>query len=152
MQLLLKKGANVEASIWENPWHEEVDETGSEKEVKPLSGRPLGMAASKDSHEIIQLLVEDCADVEATDWAFGMSALHIAVATPARTPEGSIEAEKTICLLLECGAELNARTQASKEPTGSDERWGDRNIVTQQITVLQIAVFEDKTRYARIVL
>ena len=141
-RLLLRKGVDIEASNWKVTWHSEIDDTGSEFDVKPFSGRPLFSAVSLNNHEMIRLLVEYGADMEAEDWDFGCTALHLAIMLGA---DGHEEQEKTIRILLDCGADVNARSKVASQEGAIFGNF-------RAYTVLQTAVVMGKISFAKILL
>ena len=140
-RLLLRKGADIEASNWMATWRSEIDDTGSERDVRPFSGRPLSIAVVNNNHELIRLLVEYGADMEVKDWVFDCTALHLAVTLGADGKDGYEEEEKTIRMLLDFGANVNARSEGSKVAPQS-----------RALTVLQTALVMDKTSFAKTLL
>ncbi|KAJ5806268.1 uncharacterized protein N7503_003870 [Penicillium pulvis] len=58
VDLLLNANADINAYGWEEPWYEDVDNTGSDIEVKPFSGTPLVMAVFSDDAEMVKYLIE----------------------------------------------------------------------------------------------
>ncbi|KAF3400789.1 hypothetical protein DPV78_005126 [Talaromyces pinophilus] len=63
-EILLKAGADVNAAGWDTPWITEVDEYGSQREVKKFCGTPLYMAISGDNLEVVECLIEGGASVD----------------------------------------------------------------------------------------
>ena len=53
VRTLLENGADVECGDWDTPWREEIDENGSEREVKLFSGRPLMLATMNGHHTLM---------------------------------------------------------------------------------------------------
>lgn len=63
VELLLDANADINAYGWEEPWHDEVDATGSEIEVKPFAGTALVMAVFGQNLEIIEYLIKCGAEI-----------------------------------------------------------------------------------------
>ncbi|KAJ5389845.1 uncharacterized protein N7496_000913 [Penicillium cataractarum] len=58
-QLLIQAKADINGQEWLEPWHNEIDDTGSEIEIRPISGTPLVIAALKVDAEMVKHLI-DC--------------------------------------------------------------------------------------------
>ena len=139
VKILLDHGADIEAGDWDTPWREEVNENGSERDVKQFSGRPLMLATMNDDHRIMRELIAAGADIEARSKfaSFtGESALHFAT---------TLGEEQTMRILLDHGADVNARAEDTEE---------SRSLARQQllevkfdfkahVTALEIAVGQD---------
>ena len=111
VKFLLESGADTEVDDWEYPWHTEIDEKGSERDVQPFSGRPLWMAAGNASIDIIRMLVHYGADINAQradikkqECPEHSTALHHAV---------FVEKPTSVQTLLELGASIDVRANAS---------------------------------------
>lgn len=63
-EILLKAGADANATGWNTPWITEVDEYGSEREVKKFSGTPLYMAITGDHIDIVECLIQGGASID----------------------------------------------------------------------------------------
>jgi ankyrin repeat protein len=63
-EILLKAGADANATGWDTPWITEVKEDGSDREVKRFSGTPLYMAISGDNVDIVECLIQGGASVD----------------------------------------------------------------------------------------
>ena len=106
VRVLLENGADIEAGDWNRPWRMEIDENGSEREVKVISGRPLMLATINEDHAMMRELLAAGADVEARSnikKRQGESALHFAT--------GFFGDESTMRILLDWGADANARVE-----------------------------------------
>ena len=106
---LLNYGADVEAGDWDTPWRE-VSENGSVRNEKIFTGRPLMHATINEDHTMMQELLAAGADLEARskfDSDEGQSALHFT------TMLG--EEEQTMRILLDHGADVNARVGESDQ-------------------------------------
>ena len=112
VRTLLDYGADIEAGDWDTPWREEVDENGSERDVKLFSGRPLILAAMTGDHSMMRKLLAAGASLEArSNFASlngfkSQSALHFA------TIFGE---EQTMRILLDHGADVNAMAEESDQ-------------------------------------
>ena len=109
VRALLDYGADIEAGDWDTPWREEVDENGSERDVKMFSGRPLMLATMNEDHRMMRELLAAGADLEArSNFASieGQSALHFATI---------LGEEQTMRILLDHGADVNARAKDSDQ-------------------------------------
>ncbi|KAJ5902311.1 hypothetical protein N7495_002839 [Penicillium taxi] len=56
--LLLDANADINAQGWDEPWHYEIDDSGSEIEAKPFSGTPLVMAVLNEDLEMVKYLIK----------------------------------------------------------------------------------------------
>lgn len=164
VRILLENGADIEAGgEWDLPWREEIDDNGSEREVKAFMGRPLMLATMNEDHDMMRMLLSAGADREASrtvDPLRSGTALHVA------TLWG--DEELTMRILLEDGADVNARTGdretgwklADKEEPVEDEPFIRKHIVETvfglefgvQLTALQIAVWDDDAAKVRLLL
>ena len=109
VRTLLDYGADIEAGDWDTPWREEVDENGSERDVKMFSGRPLMLATMNEDHRMMRELLAAGADPEArskVESFKGESALHFAA---------TLGEEQTMRILLDHGADVNARAEGTGE-------------------------------------
>ena len=116
VRILLENGADIEADDWDTPWRDEIDEDGSEREVKRFSGRPLMQATMNEEHTMMRELLAAGADLEARAkvGSFqGQSALHFA------TFFGD---ESTMRILLDGGADVNARIEDRGQLRGAPRR------------------------------
>ena len=105
VRILLENGADIEAGDWSRPWREEIDDNGSEVEVKKFSGRPLMLATTNQDHAMMRELLGAGADLEARSDIIdfeGGSALHAA------TAYGD---EQTMRILLDRGPDVNTRVE-----------------------------------------
>ena len=101
VRLLLERGADIEANSWVTPWVEETNERGSVLEYRLFSGRPLYLAATKNTDDILRLLLAHGADINAKSTEEGLTALHGAAIN------GETE---TLLTLLEYGADVEMRS------------------------------------------
>lgn len=166
IRILLDSGADIEAGgDWDTPWLEEIDDDGSEREVKQFSERPLMVATLTEDHGMMRMLLAAGADRDARgfpDGRSGETALHAAT----RYGEKS-----TMCVLLDNGADVNARTgepnyverKAQRKLHGKEEPNGDGPVLRKdvvngshddpsQVTALQIAVWKDDAAKVRLLL
>ncbi|KAL4928200.1 uncharacterized protein BDV17DRAFT_264963 [Aspergillus undulatus] len=58
VELLLNANADINAQGWDEPWYDDVDEGGSEIEIKPFSGTPLTMAVLFKDVEMVRYLID----------------------------------------------------------------------------------------------
>lgn len=63
VELLLDANADINAYGWEEPWHDELNDSGSEIEVKPFAGTPLVMAVFGNDLEMVEFLIERGAEI-----------------------------------------------------------------------------------------
>ncbi|CAI7575822.1 unnamed protein product [Penicillium discolor] len=63
VELLLDANADINAYEWEEPWHDEVNDSGSEIEVKPFAGTPLAMAVFGNDLEMVEFLITRGAEI-----------------------------------------------------------------------------------------
>ncbi len=147
VRILLAHGADIEAGDWDTPWRKGITENGSEKESIRFSGRPLMLATMNGDHDMMRALLAAGADPEVQmnhrDFP-RLSALHLATA---------IEEESTMRVLLDNGADVNARTGGFKDQQKMQRRrvpdfkpiklveGGKR----AQMTALGIAVMREET-------
>ena len=116
VRILLENGADIEADDWDTPWRDEIDEDGSEREVKRFSGRPLMQATMNEEHTMMRELLAAGADLEArakVGSLKGQSALHFAI---------FFGDESTMRILLDGGADVNARIEDRGQLRGLPRR------------------------------
>lgn len=63
VELLLDANADINAHGWEEPWYDELDNSGSEIEVKPFAGTPLVMAVLGNDLEMVEYLIKRGAEI-----------------------------------------------------------------------------------------
>ncbi|OQD71732.1 hypothetical protein PENPOL_c001G05426 [Penicillium polonicum] len=63
VELLLDANADINAQGWEEPWHDELDASGSEVEVKPFAGTPLVMAVFGGDLEMVEYFIKRGAEI-----------------------------------------------------------------------------------------
>ena len=118
VRILLQHGANIEADDWDTPWREDIDENGSEREVKKFSGRPLMLATIHENHTMMRELLAGGADLQARsnvpDNSKGENALTFAT---------TLGNEETMRVLLDWGADVNARVEYHGQLRGHGFRW-----------------------------
>ena len=105
VKILLDNGADIEAGGWDPPWREQISENGSEREVKPFSGRPLILASMENDYIMMRMLLTAGADSEARE---GDDILPLMTALHRATLFGG---DATMRILLENGADVNARME-----------------------------------------
>ncbi|KAJ5725089.1 uncharacterized protein N7483_006446 [Penicillium malachiteum] len=64
VELLLDAKADINSHTWEEPWHYELEDTGTEISVKPFTGTPLTMAALEGNTEMIEYLINRGARID----------------------------------------------------------------------------------------
>ena len=139
VKILLDHGADIEAGDWDTPWREEVNENGSEREVKQFSGRPLMLATMNEDHRMMRELLAAGADIEARSKfaSFtGESALQFST---------TLGEEQTMRILLDHGADVNARaedTEESRSPA-RQQLLEVKFDFKAHVTALEIAVAQD---------
>lgn len=101
-EILLKAGADVNATGWDTPWVTEVDEFGSEREVKHFSGTPLYMAISRDKLDIVECLIQAGASVDLP--SAGIISLNVALSMAMWNDDSKI-----FRLLLDHGADATIK-------------------------------------------
>lgn len=118
-RMLLDNGADIEGGDWDPPWREEISENGSERQVRPSSGRPLMTASKKNDHSMMRMLLTAGADSEARE---GHDTLPLMTALHRATLLGR---DTTMRILLENGADVNAR----REHRGYQQKMLPRNLL-----------------------
>jgi ankyrin repeat protein len=103
-EILLKAGADVNATGWDTPWITEVGEDGSEREVKKFSGTPLYMAISGDNVDIVECLIQGGASVDLP--SAGIIPLTVALIMAPGNDNGM----EIFRLLLDHGADASVKT------------------------------------------
>ncbi|KAJ5416626.1 uncharacterized protein N7487_000176 [Penicillium crustosum] len=63
VELLLDANADINAYGWEEPWHDEVNDSGSEIEVKPFAGTPLVMSVFGGDPDMVEFLIQRGAEI-----------------------------------------------------------------------------------------
>ncbi|EEA28223.1 hypothetical protein TMatcc_003457 [Talaromyces marneffei ATCC 18224] len=115
-EILLKAGADPNATGWDTPWITEVDEDGSRREVKRFSGTPLYMAISGDNVDVVECLIQNGASLDFP--SSGVTPLTAALVMSAFNDNGM----KIFRLLLDHGADPRMKTC---DPVFQDNRgWG----------------------------
>ena len=148
VRILLENGADVEASNWEEPWREEIDDDGNERNVKSISGIPIWFAAFCHKVEIVRLLAEFGADVDRVS-DMGEDVQCTALQTLFLFSVALSDGEDTtmvemIRLLLDSGANVNQRFEGRACPRAI-YFGGDIHLMeVEQPTLLQRVVVEDE--------
>lgn len=103
VDLLLNAKADINAYSWKEPWYDEVRDTGSEIEFKPLSGTPLVMAVNNQDPEMVKYLIERGAEINFPPHGFltPLSAACLQCASGTRP-----EAKEILQVLLRSGANV----------------------------------------------
>ena len=156
VKLLLDHGADPEGGDWDNDWHSEVDDNGSDIEMKFFSGRPLWVATTQYNHDAMRLLLAAGADPNARriqDGSPHENALHAATFLGWLGDEEPSEVLLTIRILLDQGADVNARVEGFTSFTGTNFDIKNSDMErTKRMTPLQIAVLSDSLHVARLLL
>ncbi|KAJ5553045.1 hypothetical protein N7494_002423 [Penicillium frequentans] len=103
VDLLLNANADINAHGWEEPWYDDVDNTGSEIEVKPFSGTPLVMAVFSNDADMVKYLIERGAVINFPPHSF-LTPLFIAYLQHSWNERA--KAQRILHLLLLSGADV----------------------------------------------
>lgn len=158
VKLLLDHGADPEGGDWDSDWHSDVDDHGKDIDVKPFSGRPLWAATMQENHDAMRVLLAAGADPNARriqDGFPGENALHAATAFRWLGDEESSEVLLTMRILLDQGADVNARVAGYTSLTQSGFHFVNKNSDMEPakgLTSLQIAVLSGFLHGARLLL
>ncbi|KAG7007336.1 hypothetical protein G7Y79_00010g028370 [Physcia stellaris] len=158
VKLLLDHGADPEGGDWDSDWHSDVDDHGSDIHVKPFSGRPLWVATTHINHDAMRMLLAAGADPNARRIEDGLpceNALHAATAFGLLGDQELSEVLLTMRILLDQGADVNARVEDPTYITSAGLHCNTKNSdmkLTKGLTSLQIAVLSNSLHGARLLL
>lgn len=134
VELLLDAKADVNSHEWEEPWYEELDETGSKVDVKPFAGTPLTMAVLHGDAEMVQYLIDRGAEMDFPPSSH-LTPLRAAYLMCSTTPE---ESEELLRLLVRLGANVCFETKDEDMPV--------------MITVLHLAAMGEDSSLLQVLL